>query len=91
VNSSSKHRFTKGKSCLTNMIYFFNGTTDWIHSVSAVDVAYLDFSRAYDAILHNTLIGKLRNGELIEWTVKWIENWLTGIAQRVVINVRKPS
>ena len=40
----------------------------------------------FDTVCHNILLGKLRNNGLDEWTVRWIENWLTGTAQRVVIS-----
>ncbi|GAB0208336.1 mitochondrial enolase superfamily member 1 [Grus japonensis] len=39
----------------------------------------------------NILIGKLRKCGLIEWTVRWIENWLNGRAQRVVISGAESS
>jgi len=34
----------------------------------------------------NIFIGKLRKCRLDEWTVRWIEDWLNGRAQRVVIS-----
>ncbi|PKU35453.1 rna-directed dna polymerase from mobile element jockey-like [Limosa lapponica baueri] len=60
--------------------------TGWVDEGRAVDVVYLDFSKAFDTLSHNILIGKLRKGGLDEWTVRWTENWLSGRAQRVVIN-----
>jgi len=56
-----------------------------------VDVVYLDFSKAFDAVFHNILLGKLRNCGLDEWTVRWIENWLNGRTQRVVISSTESS
>ncbi|PKU46414.1 rna-directed dna polymerase from mobile element jockey-like [Limosa lapponica baueri] len=50
----------------------------------AVDVVYLDLSKAFDTVSHNILIGKLRKCGLDEWTVRWVENWLSGRAQRPV-------
>ena len=44
----------------------------------------IDFSKAFDIVSHNILVMKLRKCGIDEWTVKWIENWLTGRAQRVV-------
>ncbi|PKU42444.1 hypothetical protein llap_7244 [Limosa lapponica baueri] len=52
----------------------------------ATDVIYLDFSKAFDTVSHNILIGKLRKCGLDEGTVRWIENWLCDRTQRVMIN-----
>ena len=51
-----------------------------------MDVVSLDFSKASDTVSHNILVIKLRKCGTDEWMVKWIENWLTGRAQRVVIS-----
>ncbi|GAB0178042.1 mitochondrial enolase superfamily member 1 [Grus japonensis] len=91
VIGSGQHGFTKGKSCLTNLIAFYDGMTGCIDEGRAVDVAYLDFSKAFDTISHNILIGKLRKCGLDEWTVRWVENWLNGRAQRVVISGAESS
>jgi len=50
----------------------------------ARDVVYLDFSKAFDTVSHNILLGKLRKYGLGEWSVRWIENCLNGRTQRVV-------
>jgi len=91
VIRSSQHGFTKGKSRLTNLIAFYNGMTGWVDEGRAVDVVYLDFSKAFDTVSHNILIGKFRKCGLDEWTVRWIENWLNGRAQRVVISGAESS
>jgi len=91
VTRSSQHGFTKGKSCLTNLIAFYDGMTGWVDERRAVDVVYLDFSKAFDTVSHNTLLGKLRKCGLDEWSVKWIENWLNGRTQRVVISGAESS
>ena len=88
---SSQHGFIKGKSCLTNLTAFYNGITGWVDEGGAVDVVYLDFSKAFDTVSHNILIGKLRKCGLDEWSVKWFENWLNGRTQRVVISGAESS
>ncbi|GAB0206590.1 mitochondrial enolase superfamily member 1 [Grus japonensis] len=81
----------KGKSCLTNLIAFYDGMTAWVDEGRAVDVVYLDFSKAFDTVSHNILLSKLRKCGLDEWTVRWVENWLNGRAQRVVISGTESS
>jgi len=78
VIRSSQHGFTMGKSCLTNLIAFYDDMTGWVDEGRAVDVVYLDFSKAFDTVSYCILPGKLRKCELDEWSVKWIENWLNG-------------
>ena len=91
VIRGSQHGFTKGKSFLTNLIAFYNGVIGWVDEWRAVDVVYLDFSKAFDTVSHNILIGKLRKCGLDEWSVRWIENWLNGRTQRVVISGAESS
>lgn len=52
------------------MIAFYEGMTKWIDEGRAMDIIYLDLSKASDTISHNTLIGKHKKGELDDWTVR---------------------
>ncbi|GAB0206544.1 feather keratin Cos2-3-like [Grus japonensis] len=61
VIRSGEHGFTMGKSCLTNLIAF------WVDEGRAVDVVYLDFSKAFHTISHDILVGKLRKCGWDEW------------------------
>jgi len=40
---------------------------------------------------HNILLGKFRKCGLYEWSVRWIENWLNGRTQRVVLSGTESS
>jgi len=66
VIRSSEHEFTKGKSCLTNLIAFYDGVTVWVDEGRALDVVCLDFSKAFENVSHNILLGKFRKCELEE-------------------------
>jgi len=91
VIRSSQHGFTKGKSCLTNLIAFYDGMTGWVDEGRAVDVVCVNFSKAFNTVSQNILLGKLRKCGLEKWSVRWIENWLNGRAQRVVISGTESS
>jgi len=88
---TSQPGFTKEKSCLTNLIAFYDGMTGWVEERRAVDVVYLDFSKAFDTVSHNILAGKLRKCGLDEWSARWIENWLNGPTQRAVVSGAESS
>ncbi|GAB0180666.1 mitochondrial enolase superfamily member 1 [Grus japonensis] len=53
---SGQHGFTKGKSCLINLIDFYDGITGWVDEGRAVDVVYFGSSKAFDTVSHNILI-----------------------------------
>jgi len=78
-------------SCLTNLIAFYDGMTGWVVEGRAVDVVYLDFSKVFVTDSHNILLGKLWKCRLDEWSVRWIEKWLNGRAQRVMIHNAESS
>ena len=82
----SQHGFTKGRSCLTNLISFYDLVTRLVDEGKAVDVVYLDFSKAFDTVSHSILLQKLAVHGLDRYTLGWVRKWLEGWAQRVVVN-----
>ncbi|KAK4820953.1 hypothetical protein QYF61_008740 [Mycteria americana] len=82
----SQHGFRKGRSCLTNLISFYDKVTRLVDEGKAVDVVYLDFSKAFDTVSHSILLEKLAAHGLDGCTLRWVKNWLDGQAQRVVVN-----
>jgi len=86
-----QHGFMKDRSCLTNLISFYDQVTCLVDERKAADVVYLEFSKAFDPVPHSILLEKLVARGLDGCILCWIKNWLDGRAQRVVVNGVKCS
>ena len=59
VTGSNQHSFTKWKSFWTNLIIFYDEMTGLVEEGRAVDIVYLDFSKAFDTVSHKIFMKKL--------------------------------
>ncbi|KAF4805155.1 RNA-directed DNA polymerase from mobile element jockey-like protein [Turdus rufiventris] len=82
----SQHGFSRGGSCLTNLISFYDQVTHLVDVGRAVGVVCLDSSKAFDTVSHSI---PWKSWQPEAWTAPtqcWVKNWLDGWAQRVVVS-----
>ena len=81
-----QHGFREKLSCETQLI---QATHDWAEVLNRggqTDVLILDFSKAFDKVPHHRLSLKLDFSGIRGKTLQWINNFLTGRMQSVVVN-----
>ena len=81
----SQHGFRAGRSCLTNLLEFYHAIFGAYDRSGSVDVVYLDFQKAFDKVPHRRLMAKVRALGIGGSVADWIQAWLTGRKQRVVV------
>ena len=83
---SSQHGFVPRRSTATNLLEYMETLTKLLDEGHAVDVLYLDFAKAFDKVPHLRLLAKCRGLGVDGSVLAWIQSWLTGRKQRVVLN-----
>ena len=82
----NQYGFTNSRSCLTNLISFYDKVTRLVDEGQAVDVVYLDFSKAFDTVPHNTLMEKRVAHSLDVRMLCWVKPWMDDLAQSIAVN-----
>ena len=82
----SQHGFMRSKSTLTNLLAYLEDLTKIMDQGLALDVVYLDFSKAFDKVPIQRLLSKCSGLGIQGKLLEWIEKWLVGRKQRVVLN-----
>ena len=86
---NTQHGFVVGKSCLTNLLEFLNYITDEADKGHSLNIAYLDFNKAFDKVSHNGLVIQLKRHGISDDIINWIQAWLYQRKQRVILNGAK--
>ena len=83
--AEEQHGFREGRSCLSNLLTTLEDWTKMLDEKDCVDVAYLDFSKAFDLVSHKHLLLKLQKCGINGQVGNWIKAFLENRKQRVVI------
>ena len=83
---NSQHGFLKDRSCVTNLLEFLEEATTVVDGGAGFDIIYLDFAKAFDKVPIKRLLKKVRAHGISGQILHWIESWLVGRRQRVVLN-----
>ena len=89
--SKHQHGFLSNHSTCTQLIECTNDWTLAINSHNPVDVAYIDFSKAFDSVCHSKLICKLRSFGIGGKLLAWITDYLSDRTQVVKVGCQLSS
>ena len=87
----AQHGFLPGRSCSSQLIEAMEDWSAAVEDGDPLDVAYLDFAKAFDSVPHLRLLSKLRSYGVRGRLLDWIEAFLVGRRQRVVVQGSKSS
>ena len=84
-----QHGFRDKRSCETQLLEFQNDIVANMNNVKQTDVIVMDFAKAFDKVGHRRLIEKMKYYGVGGKTNKWIEDFLAGRSQKVVLDGEK--
>ncbi|KER34093.1 hypothetical protein T265_00265 [Opisthorchis viverrini] len=86
ILTPAQHGFLRGRSCVTNML---TARHHWLAAVDAghaVDVIFVDFSKAFDRVDHTELIKKLQGYGIGGDLLRWLKSFLHDRRWKVRVN-----
>ena len=87
----AQHGFLPKRSCSSQLMEVMEDWSAALEDGDPVDVAYLDFAKAFDAVPHRRLLSKLSAYGVRGKLLAWIEAFLIDRRQRVVVQGSKSA
>ena len=87
-----QHGFRSGRSCETQLVTTFQDLAQMHNKKgSQIDIAVLDFSKAFDTVPHDGLLSKLKHYGIDDKIWLWICNFRKNRKQSVVVDGKQSS
>ena len=83
--NTAQHGFRKYRSCETQLILTVQDLANGLNDGEQIDAILLDFSKAFDKVPHQHLLGKLEHYGVRGNLNRWIADFLTHRQQEVVL------
>lgn len=84
--SPKQFGFISGRSTVLQLIQVLDEWTEAIDEGDATDVIYCDFMKAFDRVPHKRLMAKVKSYGIDGPLLQWINNFLAGRRQCVMVN-----
>ena len=84
--SPHQHGFMAGRSSVTQLLETIEFWSQSLDEGIGVDIAYLDFQKAFDSVPHQRLLKKILSYRITGKIYSWIEAFLSHRQQRTVVN-----
>ena len=85
VLDDSQHDFRKKRSCISQLTLVIDDFAVCLKLKEQIDAILLDFSKAFDKVDHRALLLKLEHLGIRNSLLKWIESFLIGRSQKVLV------
>ena len=85
VITQDQHGFRVGRSCLTQLVDHLDSVLKDLEAGHNVDVLYVDMAKAFDKVCHSRLLTKLASVGVGGNLLTWLESFLVGRTQSVVV------
>ena len=91
-----QHGFRGQRSCETQLVQFVNNIISNLDGAvnrgdKQTDLIMIDFTKAFDKVPHRRLLHKLDYYGIRGSTHKWINSWISGRSQQVVLDSQAPD
>lgn len=84
--NDGQHGFTKGRSCLSQLLQHQEEILTNLARGKNVDVIYLDFAKAFDKVDHGLLLHKMKQLGIMGHLGEWMHSFLTNRQQVISVN-----